>query len=344
MKKTFFMGLIFAALMSSQVMAADIPISVDSSAIKFGKDAATPFIDNGTTYIPLRGVLEKMGFKDIVWDADNRQAILQKGTAGKDNFYIIVVSPGSSIAQVNGEDVDMGVEPQNVNGSLMIPLRAVSELAGGEVIWDAETKSINIVTPEGKEKAAKAAESEKKKAETTKSKEDDKVEKARAAAEAAKTKAEIEKNFDYSEYPNTLVEFATALNTQTEETYKIADRYFVSNANYIVKYANQYETFITDNDTSIKEMFKNDNQKELTTLYNNYLTAAKKVSNVFKSASNSNFDGGNVSRSTKKGDRTLGSTNAYQKFKNNYSAAKKELDAASEALLNGCNNYIKNIK
>ena len=48
---------------------------------------------------------------------------------------------------VNGQQVAVPEEPQNKDGILWVPLRALSEALGARVDWDANTGAVNIDHP-----------------------------------------------------------------------------------------------------------------------------------------------------------------------------------------------------
>jgi hypothetical protein len=52
--------------------------------------------------------------------------------------------PNPSVILVNGRDVSFDQRPVVVDGTLMVPLRALTEAAGAVVTWEEETHSINV--------------------------------------------------------------------------------------------------------------------------------------------------------------------------------------------------------
>jgi Copper amine oxidase N-terminal domain len=43
---------------------------------------------------------------------------------------------------INGQQVNLGEEPRNLNGPVFVPLRLVVEAAGGEATWDQGTNTV----------------------------------------------------------------------------------------------------------------------------------------------------------------------------------------------------------
>jgi hypothetical protein len=114
-----------------------ITVAVDGETVAFSGQA--PVIVNGRTLIPLRGVFEKMGYS-IEWDGATKTATL------KTDKNSISVSANSSAFTVNGESKALDVPAQIMNGSMMLPLRAIGESAGANVVWNGETKTVSINT------------------------------------------------------------------------------------------------------------------------------------------------------------------------------------------------------
>lgn len=97
-----------------------------------------PVIKSGTTFIPLRGVFEKMG-ATVTWNQQKKQV-----TVVKDNKKIILTI-GSTGAYVNGEAVKLTSEPYvTPEGSTYVPLRFISETIGAQVVWDQTNYLVNI--------------------------------------------------------------------------------------------------------------------------------------------------------------------------------------------------------
>ncbi len=134
MKKMVFIGLA-ALMMCSNVFAGDISVNLDGEAVEF--TGQEPVIADGRTLIPLRGVFEKLGY-EISWDNNTKTAEFEKeGTK-------VSVTVDSEEFSVNGESIKLDVPAQIINGSMMLPLRAIGEATGLTVNWDGESKSVNI--------------------------------------------------------------------------------------------------------------------------------------------------------------------------------------------------------
>ncbi|MCF6138840.1 stalk domain-containing protein [Pseudalkalibacillus berkeleyi] len=92
------------------------------------------------TMIPIRGSLDQLG-AEFSWNQEKQQATVT--TEDK----TIVLTIGSKTAVVNGEEVELDVPAQEINGRTLVPLRFLSETLNTEDIkWDSETYTVTITT------------------------------------------------------------------------------------------------------------------------------------------------------------------------------------------------------
>lgn len=87
-----------------------------------------PIVLDGTTFIPLRGVMESLG-ADVAWHSTTNEIVVTTDSQE------VLLTIGSSKAKVNGENVTLDKAPLIKEGHTMIPLRFVAETLGYEVIW-----------------------------------------------------------------------------------------------------------------------------------------------------------------------------------------------------------------
>ena len=128
--------LLAAAFMAVPAMA-EVSVSVDGQSVSYSDQ--TPVIINERTYIPIRDVFEKMGFK-VDWDGESKAVTIS------DDYYVIVLMTGTDGMLTAGADLNFTYKKlenkiQIVNGRTMLPLREILESAGYELGWDAETKT-----------------------------------------------------------------------------------------------------------------------------------------------------------------------------------------------------------
>ena len=120
----------FPALTYAQ---SNIQVKLDGSYVKFS--GQEPTVINNRTMVPLRGIFENLGYS-IEWDANTKTA-----TLNKDNKSISIQTGADSFS-VNGVKKELDVPAQILNGSLMLPLRAIGEAAGLSVVWDSSSKTV----------------------------------------------------------------------------------------------------------------------------------------------------------------------------------------------------------
>lgn len=98
-----------------------------------------PFYHNGTVFVPLRVLSEKLGF-DVEWnDALQRITVRQKEVA-------IDLTIGQQLVTTNGCPYEIPAAPLLKDGTAMVPLRFIAEVLGKTVIWVEEEYSVYIKT------------------------------------------------------------------------------------------------------------------------------------------------------------------------------------------------------
>lgn len=123
-------SIIFPTLTYAQ---SNIQVKLDGNYIKFS--GQEPTVINNRTMVPLRGIFEELGYS-IEWDADTKTAVLKKDSNS------ISIQTGANSFKANGETKKLDVPAQILNGSLMLPLRAIGEAAGLSVVWDSSSKTV----------------------------------------------------------------------------------------------------------------------------------------------------------------------------------------------------------
>lgn len=98
---------------------------------------AAPFIKDGSTLVPLRFVSEGLGAK-VDYDNFTQMVTLDFGNK------TIKLKSGFKTAVIDGKSVDLPVAPEIVNGSMVVPLRFVSENFGAKVEWSQSTQIVTV--------------------------------------------------------------------------------------------------------------------------------------------------------------------------------------------------------
>ena len=96
-----------------------------------------PQIKNDRILIPMRTIFEALGAK-IEW---NSVEATVTGTKGE---RTVIVSIGSKMATVNGQQKELDVAAEIFNNRTVVPLRFIAESLGAEVDWEEVTQSVKI--------------------------------------------------------------------------------------------------------------------------------------------------------------------------------------------------------
>lgn len=113
----------------------DVTVKVDGQTVEFPDQK--PFITEGRTMIPVRGLLENMGMR-VEWDDATQTVTIYNGDS------VITLQIGSNTLYKDGVPTQMDVPAQTYNGRTMIPLRFVVEAAGATVDWNDQTFTAEI--------------------------------------------------------------------------------------------------------------------------------------------------------------------------------------------------------
>ena len=142
MKKRFFKVTAGIAMLAIAVFAAtyaafasyEIKILVNGEKIE---TTSAPFIEDGSTLIPLRDVFEALN-ASVSWNEEERFATAVYGDTN------IEIHPDSGEFIKNGIKIDLAVNPKIVNDRIMVPLRAASESFGYNVLWNGKDYTVSI--------------------------------------------------------------------------------------------------------------------------------------------------------------------------------------------------------
>lgn len=102
-----------------------------------------PLLSDGRVLVPMRGLFEFLG-ADVVWKNATRTVLAEKGDMK------LELTLGGREAKVNGRSITLDVPARSVNGSVMVPLRFVSETLQYGVGWNDSALTATIVEPEKK--------------------------------------------------------------------------------------------------------------------------------------------------------------------------------------------------
>lgn len=109
-------------------------------AVKMTSDAAPYINEQGRTMLPLRALANALGVADsnIMWNEVERSVTIFKGDA------TIKVVIGQMSFVKNGVAVPMDTMAVINNGRTMLPLRAIGQALGAEILWDEATRTVTV--------------------------------------------------------------------------------------------------------------------------------------------------------------------------------------------------------
>lgn len=133
-------GMAGAAASKTMVLQIGNPVmAINGSQEEIDPGRGTkPVIDNGSTLLPIRAIVEAMGGY-ITWEAGEQRITMVVN--GRSIIHMIL---GNKTAQVNLVNKPLNVPAKIINGRTMVPVRFVSENLGCTVDWDGATKTVTI--------------------------------------------------------------------------------------------------------------------------------------------------------------------------------------------------------
>lgn len=132
MKRKLLCGLLAAAALCLPVQAArPTAVQVDGEPLE-----TTAYVEEGTTYAPLRELLEALGDWNIWWDGSAARAVSEDASLSADPRGVLTINgrPYSCVVDV-------------VNGRTYVPLRLTAEALGGSVQWDPWLSGAAVTSP-----------------------------------------------------------------------------------------------------------------------------------------------------------------------------------------------------
>ncbi len=140
--KKYFTALVSSIMIATSialVASASTPVSIIMDGVTAPYTDTLPFVNDGSTMVPIRFVSENLGAK-VNWDNSTKTVgILKDGKS-------ITLKVGSSSASVNGTLQDVGAKSMQKNSTVLVPLRFVSEVLGANVNWNAAESTVRIST------------------------------------------------------------------------------------------------------------------------------------------------------------------------------------------------------
>jgi len=123
--------------MSAMTALADgVTVNLNGKPLIFDQN---PIIENDRTLVPVRKIFEELG-ATVYWSEKDAVVSAYKGGV------TITLKIHSKLMINDGERIYLDVAPKIVNDRTLVPLRAVSEAFGAQVVWIEDAKTVEITT------------------------------------------------------------------------------------------------------------------------------------------------------------------------------------------------------
>ena len=124
----------YYAKINGLAFSEPIKVNVDGKELKFD---VPPIMIDGSTYAPMRSILEAMGL-EVYWNNGIVQA--------ENDEISITAEVGSTKVKINGYEESISTPPMVFGGRVMLPVRAFAEILGVNIWWDNDTRTVMIET------------------------------------------------------------------------------------------------------------------------------------------------------------------------------------------------------
>lgn len=130
-----------------------VPVDADGNSVE-------PFLYDGTTYLPVRGVANALSL-DVAWDGTTNTVTLTSGGTPVAPLEAAKSTQGTATVSATYRDISIiidgavlvptdaagnVVEPFLIDGNTYLPVRAISEALGLNVSWDNATSTVALTT------------------------------------------------------------------------------------------------------------------------------------------------------------------------------------------------------
>ncbi|MCH5187156.1 MAG: leucine-rich repeat protein [Oscillospiraceae bacterium] len=114
--------------------STQITVDVNGHGLYFD---APPVIIDGSAYVPMRAILEKMGLS-VYWNSPAQEVTVSSEST------LVTATVGSTAVTVNGEERTINAPPIFFCERVMLPVRDFAEIFGFDVSWDDQLRRVII--------------------------------------------------------------------------------------------------------------------------------------------------------------------------------------------------------
>jgi DnaJ-class molecular chaperone with C-terminal Zn finger domain len=126
----------------------DIIVKINGKQLSFSD--TSPIIQEGRTLVPVRAIAEGLNAQ-VEWKADTSTVLIYRRNTyiklqidNKAMIYGSYITVSGQNQITSAEAINLDVAPEIINGSTMVPFRAIVETLGASVSWDDSAAIINI--------------------------------------------------------------------------------------------------------------------------------------------------------------------------------------------------------
>lgn len=136
------------------VNAKDIKLVINGKEVEKTEEYAS-FIQENRTFVPIRLISEKLGFK-VEWNDETKDITVTNG-----DDKVVFNTQKDTYIDKDGKEVKMDVKPVVKNNRTFLPIRFISEALDIEITWAEDTRTVTVTQEEVKEDAKEEAKDEK---------------------------------------------------------------------------------------------------------------------------------------------------------------------------------------
>lgn len=136
-------AILILLFVNAQAETRTVTVKVDNVVVQSPVPAQ---VVNGRTMLPMRSIFERIGAKVTWMEAEN----IIFATKGSSLITMQINNPVMSVQHIENDEVikiELDAAPYAINGSTIVPVRAVAESLGCSVEWDNKTYTVDITTP-----------------------------------------------------------------------------------------------------------------------------------------------------------------------------------------------------
>lgn len=102
-----------------------------------------PYMENGTTMVPVREIAEALGAIVLYTKETNGSRTVKLKRENREALLTL----GSKVMMAGAKKVTLNTAPRSIGGVIMVPLRSLSEALGTIVTWDGLSRVVHINEP-----------------------------------------------------------------------------------------------------------------------------------------------------------------------------------------------------